>query len=250
MAAMRTYTCRDHKGTFEVMPRKGRPPVRCTDDNPCTRHPEAEEVEESYSVSKDVGFRPSNTPKAATAKGARKLSTVPEPRAIAPKDDMILQSREAAKEAIGRLKHLHWEVTAQVDYDASFVAVTAVRGEELLIMTFSDGECISQDYSLWDVDQPPNCDPESGMPEPDLPFDVSEIPDQELVKHLAGARVTWWNQLAQREEHAIIGKRVSIEHIYTGTGDEHPEDRIFKFTDHKGQGFRAFRLGALLTIGQ
>lgn len=241
MATVRSITCRDHGGIFRVSPGRGRPPVRCTDDNKCDQHPDFSTPKarkpKPYSVSADTGFRPPN-----------KVSKVPEPRASAPKDDTIIQSKQAAKDAMQRLKALDWQTTAQVDYDASIVMVTAVRGEELIVMTFSGGACISQDYSLWDVDNPPNVMPDSGMPEAKLPFDTSEIPDQELVKHLVGSECTWWNQLAQHEEVAVIGARVSIEHVYTGTGDEHPEDRIFKFIDRSGNGFRAFRLGALLSF--
>lgn len=33
--AVKTIQCREHGGTFEIESRRGRPPVRCTDDNPC-----------------------------------------------------------------------------------------------------------------------------------------------------------------------------------------------------------------------
>lgn len=242
MATVRSIVCRDHGGIFQTTPGRGRPPVRCTDDNKCDQHPEFSTPRarkpKPYNVSADTGFRPSN-----------KVSKVPEAHPIAPKDDTIIQSKQAAKDAMRRLKSLGWQVTAKIDYDTSVIAVTAVRDEELLIMTFNEGVCISQDYSLWNCDEPPNVMPESGMPEADLPFDTSEIPDQELVKCLAGVKCTWWNHLAQHEESAIIGNTgISIEHVYTGKGDEHPEDRIFKFIDHSGNGFRAFRLGALIGI--
>src|SRR5690348_5253815 len=34
---MKTLQCRDHGGTFTVIPKRGRPPVRCSPDNVCTR---------------------------------------------------------------------------------------------------------------------------------------------------------------------------------------------------------------------
>lgn len=36
---MKSITCREHGGTFTVLPRRGRPPVRCTEDNRCTALP-------------------------------------------------------------------------------------------------------------------------------------------------------------------------------------------------------------------
>jgi hypothetical protein len=156
-------------------------------------------------------------------------------------------------------------VKAKTETNGS-VTVIAAREEELLTLTFQDGECISQDYSLWNADNPPNIISAKdnilssrgdklttthnvgGMPRSKLPFNTSEVPDWELVRVLAGTKCTWWNHLAQHEETAIIGSMISIEHLYTGKGDEHPEDRIFKFTDRSGQGFRAFRLGALLSF--
>ena len=35
MAAMKVIQCREHGGSFEIESRRGRPPVRCTDENPC-----------------------------------------------------------------------------------------------------------------------------------------------------------------------------------------------------------------------
>lgn len=37
----RSIQCREHGGTFEIEARRGRPPVRCSDENLCTRAPKA-----------------------------------------------------------------------------------------------------------------------------------------------------------------------------------------------------------------
>lgn len=37
----KSIQCREHGGTFEIEARRGRPPVRCSDENPCTRAPRA-----------------------------------------------------------------------------------------------------------------------------------------------------------------------------------------------------------------
>lgn len=36
---MKQLTCRNHGGTFMVVSARGRPPVKCTESNPCTAHP-------------------------------------------------------------------------------------------------------------------------------------------------------------------------------------------------------------------
>lgn len=130
-------------------------------------------------------------------------------------------------------------------------------------MTWQNGTLVKQDYTLWNVDIPKR----NNKPESKLGCDPDEVPDKELVRILSGMKVTWWNSLGQKEETGVIpvdrtveddkakgGSRhipaqIRISHMYTGTGDEQPSDRIVTFNDFGGNGSRSFRVGALLKIG-
>lgn len=126
--------------------------------------------------------------------------------------------------------------------------VTAARGEELISIrwtVFADGKInTEQSYSLWDVDKPSRN--MVGKPPSDLPFNVDEISDRELAQELAGRQLTWWNRTGSNQETGKVPDKLKINHVYSGTGDEVPEDRIITFVDVDGMGFRSFRLGALL----
>ena len=107
-----------------------------------------------------------------------------------------------------------------------------------------DGQCVSQEYSLWS-DKPSA----NNKPAGSLTFDPDECTDRELIRALAGCKVTWWNKLGQFEQTAIVDAgKIQIEHLYNSIGDETPGDRIIKFIDKGNGGFKAFRLGALLKV--
>lgn len=146
--------------------------------------------------------------------------------------------------ALRRLTPLGWHVSCV--RGAHEYELTAVRDAELLIMRSQlDGSELTQHYSLFSDN--PN---ENNVPAHGLRFDPDEVPDKELISRIAGCKVTWWNTLSRATETAVIPKTgAKIEHNYDGIGDEAPSDRIVKFVDAAGSGFRAFRLGALLRIG-
>jgi hypothetical protein len=146
----------------------------------------------------------------------------------------------AAKE---KLEALDWVVSGNAKGESA--GLTAVRGEEMITMLWLEGRCIDQQYSLWS-----EMPAENGKPADKLTFDPDECTDRELVRALSGMKVTWWNKLGAYEETAIIDpQRIQVEHSYSGIGDESPGDRIVKFIDKGGQGFRAFRVAALLKVG-
>jgi hypothetical protein len=143
--------------------------------------------------------------------------------------------------AANKLRDEDWTVQCAEKPNST---LCATRGAEVLTMMFRDNVCVSQDYSLWDVDHPP-------LPPGNDAFTASEwdeVPDKALVRALAGMRVFWWNNLAQKEEMAIVGNKIQITHMYNGIGDETPADRIIKFTTHGEGSFRAFRIGALMRV--
>lgn len=160
---------------------------------------------------------------------------------------MTNPSLAPAKVAKEHLEAQGWTVTgkAWAEDHHQFASITGARGDETIIMHWNDGQLIAQHYSLWS--EVPR---ENNKPKGALTFDPDECTDRELVRALSGMRVTWWNKLGQLEETAVIGpNKITIEHAYSGTGDETPGDRIVKFTDHSGAGFRAFRVAALLKVG-
>ena len=57
MADKKRIMCRSHDGVFMVLPRRGRPPVKCTDDNPCTGHPQFAKIRQTQQrVAKAAGI--------------------------------------------------------------------------------------------------------------------------------------------------------------------------------------------------
>src|SRR6266481_2711351 len=68
--------------------------------------------------------------------------------------------------------------------DVMLAEVTASRGEETLIMTWADGECVRQDYSLWDDPAPGYAGYADSRPWNKLTLDPHELSDVELVKWL------------------------------------------------------------------
>lgn len=224
-----TIQCRDHGGTFQIQPKRGRRPVRCTRENACTRYPPGE-------VAAWVERAAQATP-AQVARAVGRAENAPRGPWIVAKERL---------EAQGWLcQGRGWKDHYNGRDNASLVELTATRSEETIIMHWTDGELIQQDYSLWSEAPSAN-----NKPAGSLSFNPDECTDRELVRALAGCKVTWWNVLGQKEEEATIApESIKIEHAYNGHGDEQPSDRIVKFIEHGGAGFRAFRVGALLKVG-
>jgi hypothetical protein len=134
-----------------------------------------------------------------------------------------------------------------VDGDRHGAEITCSRDTETLIMRWVNGELVTQEYLM-----EPLVDNHMGAeraPNPKLHFDPAALTDSELVKTIRGMPVRWWNSIAGSEERAVIGNKVTIEHIFRENGDEDESKRIVKFIDHNGGGFRAFHVSALLKVG-
>lgn len=243
---LKDIKCRDHGGYFKVPARRGRPPVRCTEEHPCN----AQKI--GTPSPEKAGKASKNAPVATTASATKSRTSAAAARAKSSdgqqEERSDTQSLAAAKVAKTKLDALGWTVKGKAWRDGSneYASLTATRGEEMLYILFRDGKCLDQQYNLWNLDKPSV----NHKPKSNLPFDPDEIPDSELAQYLTGVKVTWYNKLADNEETAYCGRdTVSIEHHYSGTGDEKPGDRIIKFQDPETQMFRAFRLDQLLKVG-
>lgn len=236
MPTMKTITCRDHGGKFTVEARRGRPPVRCTEETPCN--------------AQRVGNALTDAGEAMTKAVAPrdKAREVPAQRKPVNEVNSTLSVAEARR-AKERLEPHGWTVRgkAWTEGKDELASITATRGEEMIYGVWRNGTLDEpMQYSLWDVEKPSA----NGKPKSNLPFDPDEISDAELARVLVGNRVKWFNKLAGKEEKAVAGKeRITIEHGYNATGDEVPGERIIKFVDADGTGWRAFRLDALLSVG-
>lgn len=219
--ALKIYNCRDHGGVFKQPPRRGRPPVRCSEDNPCTK------------------VAPQATPQ-QVAKAADRAMNAPRkaPESVPAASNGANPSVPLAMEAKAQLVALGWVVEGKAK--GTSAQISATRGPETLIMMWVGGKLLAQDYSLSYIAPSDNA-----IPEHSLSFEPDELTNTELVQMLRGMQVTWWNTLASSKETAVIGNKVSIEHIY----DDDREKRIVKFIDHSGGGFRAFHVAALLKVG-
>ena len=242
---MKTIRCREHGGTFTIEPRRGRPPVRCSEATPCSQA-----VDKSVSV-------PRQKSRVAEQNHVQPAAETVLPRKVAPAvidsepprpTSRINESVVAATAAREMLEPLDWATSGKRWIDDSGMAcatLTCTRGSELLVLMWEAGTLVSQNYTLWDVSKPSN----NGMPAHSLNFNPDETSDGELARQMAGCKVTWWNRVSRKEETAIVGDRLEIKHVYTGKGDETPGERIITFADHSGSGFRSFRVDALMKIG-
>ena len=179
---------------------------------------------------------------AATA--AARQASEPAPEAPKPANPCAA----TAMEIKSRLEPLGWVVKGRGWREGAEACgeVLAARGTENLMIQIRNGKVTTQEYFLWDMEKPSN----NGRPASKLSVNTDEMTDREVIQMLAGSKVTWWNNLGSKEESAIVGTgKINIDHVYTGRGDETPSDRIIKFADHTGRGFRSFRLGALISIG-
>ena len=152
-----------------------------------------------------------------------------------------------------RLEELGWKVSmlsSADQHDPTITVIppslTATRGEETISLAWDNtGNLLSQDYHLWSEKPSRNNKPASK-----LPFDPDEVSDRELVRMLAGVKITWWNVLAGAEETAVVNPQsVKVAHAYDGHGDEQPADRVLTFVATGAGGFRSVRIGALLKVG-
>lgn len=245
---MKTITCREHGGTFSIEPRRGRPPVKCSEGNRCTP---VEQIASKIPVRKSAP-RERRLPieREVTTKATRDAEAI-----AAAKARVTANATKAAKQisagvdkalaAKARLEPLGWKTTGTKD--GTDVVLSGVRGEERIAIRWNaSGDLVWQQYDLWHSDVPKK----NGKPASNLPFDPDEVPDKEIARMLSGTKVTWWNVLAGAEQSAVIsGTKVSIGHAYDSHGDEQPSDRVITFVDATGAGFRSFRLGALLKVG-
>lgn len=268
---LKPLTCRTHGGIFKVERRRGRPPVKCTPDNKCTRA-NGEQVTdraETKRVIKDaksngasvtvkteyktqaVNSRAAETASKIKNNRARKAKTRRDrkPQPVVTVQNPSLPLALAAKE---RLTALGWQVKGKGGTDGAAV-ITAVRGEELLTITWQDGKKTDQQYSIWDTLRP--AENGHGQPGTQVKFSMEEISDKELADLIRGQKVTWWNRLGSSQETAVVSaKSIKVEWIFKTDDDGHhedptPLDRILTFVDPSGGGYRSFRLGALLKVG-
>jgi hypothetical protein len=233
------FQCRTHQGGIFSMPaRRGRPPVRCTEQYPCDR---TAEVQNTVRDVPGVG----KVAVVTTAK-APEMPAKPATRAN--------DSLASAMRAKAQLEPVGWVVKGRAWFDDTLATlepakhmaeVVCSRGAETLIIRWQNGVLSSQDYSMEHLKES-----ENGIPAHSLSFDPNEMTDGELVRMIRGMKVTWWNVIASSRETAIVGpNNVAVEHLFVGNGDTDNSKRIVKFLDHGGGGFRAFHVGALLKVG-
>lgn len=238
MATKKRLMCREHGGIFEIIPKRGRQPVRCKAETPCDR---ADQPEHKVGDSVTVGGI--KFTKHAEYPAENHATPVPTTNPSLP----LAMHAKALLEAVGWVvKGRAWTAVdaGQSEQLAYCAEITASREQETLIMTWQDGELVNQHYAMEFVKPSMN-----GMPGRQLDFDPDELTDSELVRMVRGMKVTWWNTIGNSTESAVVGGNVTIEHIFFATGDEDNTKRIVKFLDHGGGGFRAFHVTALMKVG-
>lgn len=240
---MKTLTCREHGGTFEIQPKRGRPPTICGGAYQLCTKADEHAIPPSRGSDPIMGKRVRVPKLTADESMERAKADSAAIRGAAPQaDNPAVASALAAR---AKLEPQGWACRAKRT-DGGGVAVLATRDEEMLSLVFdAKGACIGENYSLWHEKPSANSKP-AGT----LGFDPDECTDRELVRILAGSKVTWWNALGQFEMTGVIDPdKVKIEHLYNGKGDETPGDRIIHFIDRNGGGFRAFKMASLLKVG-
>lgn len=250
---MARITCRDHGGTFERPARRGRPPVRCNDENQCTKHPAVKIIREEPMPKKRGPKAAPRTMARAKADSAAVRGTLPEaltPRKPAqpPVEPQTAVPAGVAKalEAKALLEAQGWTCHAK-RAEGGGVEFHASRGTERITMAIaSNGHVIKQDYTLWDTQKPDT----NGVPRDKvrLDFNPDELSDRQLVEMLRERTVIWWNRIGGFEEKATLPHKVQITHTFNGHEDEVPGDRVITFVDLHGGGFRSFRQGALMRL--
>lgn len=257
---VRVLSCREHGGKFKTPMKAGRPPTRCGGANGLC---------DAVNVAEEPRSRPAVKPNIRAKVGARQsaLAVAPLPRTL-PAAKARRKVAESVSEVVttvnhavplahkakGLLEPLGWTVKGRawlVASEGPYAAeITATRDTELLVIrwtAFADGHVdTEQQYSLWDVEKPITA--AATMPQGDLDFNPDELSDSELIREISGRKVVWWNRIGTNMETASVGDRIQIDHTYNSTGDELPGDRVIKFADHNGGGFRAFRAAALISV--
>jgi hypothetical protein len=247
---MKTLTCREHGGTFQVTPGRGRPPTRCGGKwEVCSRadDPQMRAVRDMQEHAGITKARKTASPEhsARVAPDEERIRQAEKPSEPAKVPNRSVAEAMAAKAAL-EVQGWLCKGRGYVDEDKGQGAeLMATRGEELLVMHWLDGRCINQEYTLWREKPSANAKPAHS-----LGFDPDECTDREIIRALSGSKVTWWNALGQFETTGVVDpEKIRIEHLYNGRGDETPGDRIIHFIDRAGGGFRAFKLAALLKVG-
>lgn len=262
---MNSYTCRAHGGTFFVPIRRGRPPVKCTEDNPCKQDNERapkrtrrEAVEAAMPIGK-TAKAPAPVTTEERKRNSEAIRSIAKHTGLRESQIVITnpgsnRSVLLAQAAKAELEALGWTAKGrgwieqpgdpELPTTLEMAEVTAVRGSESLVITWNDGTAYRQDYNLWHSRRSLN-----GAPARKLKFNPDEMTDRELVRAIAGMKVTWWNVLGKSEESYAVGDRISIEHFYADNGDEDTGRRIVKFIDRNGRGYRHFHVEALLKVG-
>lgn len=242
--SMKQLRCRDHHGTFSVQPRRGRPPVRCTADNPCTsalyENGLARLASPGVSRSEQIANTIKNKRMAATPDTTE--SPAKSPATVPPMHNPNLALAKAAK---AQLEAVGWKTTGRAwrDENGQYAQLVGSRAEETLIINWQDGKLMNQSYSMWHTKPSRNATPASK-----LGFNPAEMTDGELVRKITGMKVTWWNALAKSTETAVIPSKVTISHVFVGNGDEDNTKRVVSFVDLNGSGFRSFHVDGLLEI--
>lgn len=258
---------------------RGRPPRACSEDNLCDMAPRARRAKAVATRTAETlrGKLPEkarNTVqkrRSATnggrvpAKVASAASKRQETREVAPLK--ATKSRPEASPAVvhnnpsvpiarqlrEQLEPLGWTCHATRD-DLDAVNFIATRDSEVITVRIENGKVVEQGYSIWDAQRPST----NGQPKSRLTFDPEEMSDVELIRELMGQKVSWWNTISKKAEHAVIphkeNSKIKVEHVITwedGEPDELPGSRVISFVDQTPNqtSFRAFRLGALLKIG-
>lgn len=277
--AQKNIRCREHGGIFTLVPRRGRPPVRCSEDNPCTNSvmhggpskqatpahvPRAAEkaataprkVSRSERVASGISNRNVDRmakPREEARRAFAEAESESKPRSQGNANLPMAQAAKAKLEALGwTVKGRAWREAPDTDdaveaehLTADMAQVTGARGDETISLTWQDGALVDQSYSLWSEKPSDN-----GKPNGKLDFNPNEVTDRELVHIISGMKVTWWNSLAKSEEKAIVGTKLTIEHVYdTAANGLETVKRLVKFVDRDAGGFRAFHADALLKVG-
>ena len=273
----REASCRDHGGKFYFANRRGRSPVRCTEENPCdmVKRPSRKAAMVTRKTVAGVPNVKVHAPAETRSKRPPKTTLPVESslrttqRCSCPEMDGERHVRgikgckyatkgaptvvrhnpsiQFAGKARERLEPLGWNLKGKAGFDEDGIAwamVTGSRLEETIVLRWENGKLVDQIYSVWNSDASPGM---NGRPRSRLPFDPDEMVDSELIRELAGRKVTWWNNQANGTEHAIIGDKLQIQHNFTG-GNE--TARMILFVDKTAgrPAFRAFHVGALMKV--
>lgn len=264
--------CREHGGMFSVPVRRGRPPVKCSDDNVCDaarKRKQSPAAAARAVIAKNANPRNNGGRRPATAANARSTK-----RQVS-MEEQVTETRRAAKNSHNRFKPVPTAATPAVvtnnpsiplahaakralephgwkcegrgwvDTEGKYASVVATRGEETISLLWTDGKLTSQDYSLWDSDKPKS----NSQPKSRLNFIPDEMTDRALVKELTGRKLTWWNKIGKSADSDRIRpeSKITVSHVFTGVGsDEDLDDRQITFVGETG--FRTIRVSQLLKV--